>query len=76
MAHDDAGDGGADDDVDDADDDDDDDDDDVSLWTSQPIDLHTCVVLDMFSQRCKGSDDPRTGKAMNVIISTARIGRR
>ena len=70
MAHDDAGDGGAD------DDDDDDDDDDVSLWTSQPIDLHTCVVLDMFSQRCKGSDVPRTGKAMNVIISTARSGRR
>ena len=41
MAHDDAGDGGAD---DDADDDDDDDDDDVSLWTSQPIDLHTFSV--------------------------------
>ena len=70
MAHDDAGDGGADDDADD------DDDDDVSLWTSQPVDLHTCVVLDMFSQRCKGSEVPRTGKAMNVIISTARIGRR
>ena len=56
MAHDDAGDGGADDDADD--DDDDDDDDDVSLWTSQPIDMHTCVVLDMFSQLCKGSDVP------------------
>ena len=71
MAHDDAGDGGADDDAAAAADDDD-----VSLWTSQPIDLHTCVVLDMFSQRCKGSDVPRTGKARNVIISTARIGRR
>ena len=72
MAHDDAGDGGADDDAAAAAADDDD----VSLWTSQPIDLHTCVVLDMFSQRCKGSDVPRTGKAMNVILSTAGIGRR
>ena len=71
MAHDDADDGGDDDAADGGDDDDD-----VSLWTSQPIDLHTCVVLDMFSQRCKGSDVPRTGKAMNEIISTARIGRR
>ena len=60
MAHDDAGDGGADDDVDDADDDDDDDDDDVSLWTSQPIDLHTCVVLDMFSQL--GAMSPERGR--------------
>ncbi len=43
MAHDDAGDGGADDDADD------DDDEDVSLWTSQPIDLHTFSVA---RERC------------------------